>query len=61
VRSTAITVTYVVTGAFMVAWIFWGLREYQRTGRPQWLWMAVLLGVSLLFTITQVNLVDGSR
>lgn len=53
-NSTAVMLSYIVTGVIMAAWIVWGIREYRRTGRAQWLWMACLLGVSLLFTLTQL-------
>ena len=32
----------------MLGWLVWGIREYRRTGRAQWLWMAVLLGLGLV-------------
>ena len=38
----------------MIGWAVWGVREYRRTGNLQWLWMAGLLGISLLVTLTQL-------
>jgi hypothetical protein len=33
--------------AVMVGWMVWGYREYRRTRRAQWLWMAGVMLLSL--------------
>ena len=44
----AVKISFLVSGLLMLAWLIWGVREYKRTGKATWLWMSVLLGVSLL-------------
>lgn len=44
-------ISLAVTGLLMLAWIVWGVREYRRTGRATWLWMAVVLGVGLVVSV----------
>ncbi len=51
-QGVAILVSVLLTGIIMVAWIVWGVREYRRTGSPQWLWMAALLSVSILVMLS---------
>ena len=53
--STGVTISLIVSGLVMVAWIVWGVREFRRTGNAQWLWMAVLLGISFLVVLSQLS------
>jgi hypothetical protein len=46
--GTAVLISFLVTALFLVGWMIWGVREYRRTGRAMWLWLGVLMGVSLL-------------
>ena len=46
--TAVVLISLLVTGLVMLGWVVWGVREYRRTGKPQWLWMAVLLGISFL-------------
>ncbi len=46
---TSVMISFLVTGLVMLGWLIWGIREYNRTGKATWLWMAVLLGISLVF------------
>jgi hypothetical protein len=43
-----------VIGAVMVGWIAWGYREYRRTGRAQWLWMAGVMLLGLVAGLSRV-------
>lgn len=52
--STAVTISLVVSGLLMAAWVVWGVRQYRRTGELQWLWMAALLCVSFLVVLSQL-------
>ena len=52
---TAVQISLLISGLFMVAWIFWGVREYRRTGQTTWLLMAALLGVSFLVMLSQLS------
>lgn len=54
-NSTAVTISFLVSGVLMLAWLVWGVREYRRSGNVQWLWMAALLGVSLLVMLSQLS------
>ncbi|MGB8021564.1 MAG: hypothetical protein WCF04_10085 [Candidatus Nanopelagicales bacterium] len=54
VNTGLLTAIMLFTAVVIVAWIIWGVREYRRTGRPQWLWMAVLMLVSLFVTWSRV-------
>ena len=47
----AVKISFLVSGLLMLAWLIWGVREYKRTGKATWLWMSVLLGVSLLMAV----------
>lgn len=51
VSPWAVLAIVLVTGAVMLGWIVWGFREYRRTGRTQWLWMAVVMLVGLVITL----------
>ena len=46
--TAAMWVSLLVGAVLMLGWLVWGIREYRRTGRAQWLWMAVLLGFGLV-------------
>lgn len=41
-----------VTGLVMLAWIIWGVRQYLRTRQPMWLWMVVLMFLSLTVALS---------
>ena len=45
---TAVRISFLLTGLVMLGWMIWGIREYRRTGRATWLWLGVLMGVSLV-------------
>ena len=45
---TAVRISFLVSGLVMVGWMVWGIREYRRTGRATWLWLGVLMAVSLV-------------
>jgi len=55
VTSTGVTISLIVSGLVMVGWVVWGVREFRRTGNAQWLWMAVLLGISFLVVLSQLS------
>jgi NADH:ubiquinone oxidoreductase subunit H len=48
---TAVLVSFLVTALFLDGWMIWGVREYRRTGRAMWLWLGILMGVSLLAAV----------
>lgn len=50
---TAVAISLLVTGLVSLAWLVWGIREYRRTGRAQWLWMSILLGVSVVVVLAR--------
>jgi hypothetical protein len=43
-----------VSLVIIVAWVIWGVREYRRTGRTVWLWMAAVMAIGLGSTIAGV-------
>jgi hypothetical protein len=45
---TAVLVSFLATAAVLLGWMVWGIREYRRTGRATWLWLGVLMAVSLV-------------
>jgi hypothetical protein len=45
---TAVQISFLVTGVVLLGWMIWGIREYRRTGRATWLWLGVLMAVSLV-------------
>ena len=49
-----VTLSFVISGVLMIGWVFWGVREYRRTGSLMWLWMAVMLTISLLVMLGQL-------
>jgi hypothetical protein len=44
---TAVLISFWATALVTLAWMIRGVREYRRTGRGTWLWLGVLMGVSL--------------
>jgi hypothetical protein len=48
---TAVAISFLVTALVLVGWMIWGIREYRRTGRAMWLWLGILMGVSLLAAV----------
>lgn len=44
-----------VLAVVMIGWIVWAAREYRRTGKPMWLWMAAVMLASLFATLSQVR------
>ena len=49
-----VTITFVISGVLMIGWAVWGIRQYRSTGALMWLWMSLMLGVSLLVTLSQL-------
>ena len=43
----SVTASIVVTALVLAVWMVLGFREYRRTGRATWLWLGVLMAVSL--------------
>lgn len=56
---TAVKISFLVTGLLMIGWLIWGIREYNRTGKATWLWMSVLLGVSLVMAFLNYQRFKG--
>lgn len=48
-------VVLIVTAMVGLAWLVWGVREYQRTGRTQWLWLAGVLLLSVIAMFSQMQ------
>lgn len=44
----SVAISFLVTGLVLIGWMIFGFREFRRTGRATWLWLGVLMGVSLL-------------
>lgn len=44
-----------ITALVALGWLGWGIREYRRTGRTQWLWMAGVLVISVLAMFAQLS------
>ncbi|MGV1004638.1 MAG: hypothetical protein ACOYEV_07695 [Candidatus Nanopelagicales bacterium] len=52
---TYMTIWGVVVGLVMAGWILWALREYSRTSKVWWLWMAGVMALGLLGTLAQLR------
>ncbi len=48
---TAALISFLVTGLFLVGWMVFGVVQYRRTGKANWLWLGVLMAVSLATVI----------
>ena len=46
--ETYVTISYLLTGLVLLGWMVFGFVHYRRTGNATWLWMGVLMGVSLV-------------
>jgi hypothetical protein len=46
--QTSVLISYLLTGLFLVGWMVFGFVHYRRTGNATWLWLGVLMGVSLV-------------
>ena len=44
---TAVLISFLVTGLFLVGWMVFGVIQYRRTGKAMWLWLGALMAVSL--------------
>jgi hypothetical protein len=45
---TSVLVSFLLTGLVLVGWMVFGFIQYKRTGKGTWLWLGVLMGVSLI-------------
>jgi purine-cytosine permease-like protein len=52
--SASVTASIVVTALVLAVWMIVGIREYRRTGRATWLWLGVLMAVSLAVAALRV-------
>jgi hypothetical protein len=50
---TAVQISLAATGLVLLGWMAWGFREYRRTGRATWLWLGVLMAVSMLVVLAR--------
>ncbi|HYN56618.1 MAG TPA: hypothetical protein VES03_05405 [Motilibacterales bacterium] len=48
---TAVLISFLATGLFLVGWMVFGVIQYRRTGKATWLWLGVLMAVSLAMAI----------
>ena len=46
--QASVLISYLVTGLFLLGWMVFGFVHYRRTGNATWLWLGVLMGVSLV-------------
>ena len=50
---TAVQISFLVSGLFLVGWMVWGVRQYRRTGQATWLWLGALMAISLVGAIAR--------
>jgi hypothetical protein len=50
---TSVVISFAVTGLFLVGWMVFGVVQYRRTGKATWLWLGVLMALSLVMAFVR--------
>jgi len=46
--QTSVAISFLVTGLFLVGWMVFGFVQYRRTGNATWLWLGVIMAISMV-------------